>query len=202
MPITCVTGSGARRDGICRWSANAPASTSGPPPSTTPPGGCRISTGIATYFSVLPAPCSSAPNPRSPCVPWVNACWKPRRTPNSPPADSSSPSRAHASDGRWSSVCRLLLELGVLMRVAGDEEGYVNQSGDVLYDVHRRVLARLPAGTRGASLIAMTQSDLDFDDRLAALVDEYVPDSPEGRRTGTAASTGETAARRSRALSR
>jgi uncharacterized protein (TIGR02678 family) len=80
-------------------------------------------------------------------------------------------------------VCRLLLELGVLARVAGDEEAYVNQSGDVLYDVHRRVLARLPAGTRGASLIAMTQPDLDFDGRLAALVEEYVPDSPEGKRT-------------------
>ncbi len=80
-------------------------------------------------------------------------------------------------------VCRLLLEFGVLARVAGDEESYVNQSGDVLYDVHRRVLARLPAGTRGASLIAMTQPDLDFDARLAALVDEYVPDSPEGKRT-------------------
>jgi uncharacterized protein (TIGR02678 family) len=80
-------------------------------------------------------------------------------------------------------VCRLLLELGVLMRVAGDEEGYVNQSGDVLYDVHRRVLARLPAGTRGASLIAITHPELDFAGRLAALVDEYVPDSPEGRRT-------------------
>ena len=79
-------------------------------------------------------------------------------------------------------MCRLLLELGVLTRVAGDEEGYVNQSGDVLYDVHRRVLARLPAGTRGASLIAMTQADLDFDGRLAALVDEYVPDSPDGKR--------------------
>ncbi len=79
-------------------------------------------------------------------------------------------------------VCRLLLDLGVLMRVAGDEEGYVNQSGDVLYDVHRRVLARLPAGTRGASLIAMTQADLDFNGRLAALLDEYVPDSPDGRR--------------------
>jgi uncharacterized protein (TIGR02678 family) len=80
-------------------------------------------------------------------------------------------------------VCRLLLELGVLMRVAGDEEGYVNQSGDVLYDVHRRVLARLPAGTRGASLIAMSNPDLDFAGRIAALVDEYVPDSPEGKRT-------------------
>jgi uncharacterized protein (TIGR02678 family) len=81
------------------------------------------------------------------------------------------------------SVCRLLLELGALTRVAGDEEGYVNQSGDVLYDVHRRVLARLPAGTRGASLIAMTRPDLDFEGRLAALVDEYVPDSPDGKRT-------------------
>ncbi|MGO9932161.1 MAG: TIGR02678 family protein [Steroidobacteraceae bacterium] len=80
-------------------------------------------------------------------------------------------------------VCRLLLQLGVLTRVAGDEEGYVNQSGDVLYDIHRRVLARLPAGTRGASLIAMMQPDLDFDGRLAALVDEYVPDSLEGKRT-------------------
>jgi uncharacterized protein (TIGR02678 family) len=28
----------------------------------------------------------------------------------------------------------------------------------------------------------MTQTDLDFNDQLAALVDEYVPDSPEGRR--------------------
>ncbi|HEY5088112.1 MAG TPA: TIGR02678 family protein [Gemmatimonadaceae bacterium] len=79
-------------------------------------------------------------------------------------------------------VCRLLLELGILARVAGDEEAYVNQSGDVLYDVHRRVLARLPAGTRGASLIAMTQPDLDFDGRLAALVEEYVPDTPDGKR--------------------
>jgi len=80
------------------------------------------------------------------------------------------------------SICRLLLDFGVLARVAGDEEAYVNQSGDVLYDVHRRVLARLPAGTRGASLIAMTQPDLEFEGRLAALVEEYVPDSPEGRR--------------------
>jgi len=80
-------------------------------------------------------------------------------------------------------TCRLLLELGVLARVAGDEEAYVNQSGDVLYDVHRRVLARLPSGTAGASLIAATQPDLDFESRLAALNDEYVPDSLESRRT-------------------
>lgn len=79
-------------------------------------------------------------------------------------------------------VCRFLLQIGVLGRVAGDEEAYVNQSGDVLYDVHRRVLAALPAGTRGASLIAQTQPDLDFEGRLAALIEEFVPDSVEGRR--------------------
>jgi uncharacterized protein (TIGR02678 family) len=79
-------------------------------------------------------------------------------------------------------VCRLLLDLGVLGRVAGDEEAYVNQSGDVLYDVHRRILARLPSGTAGASFIAATQSDLNSDGRLTALNDEYVPDSAEGKR--------------------
>lgn len=79
-------------------------------------------------------------------------------------------------------VCRFLLELGVLARVAGDEEAYVDRSGDVLYDIHRRVLAALPAGTRGASLIASTQPDLDLAGRLAALVEEFVPDSVEGRR--------------------
>lgn len=81
------------------------------------------------------------------------------------------------------SVCRLLLQLGVLGRVAGDEETYVNQSGDVLYDVHRRVLARLPAGTQGASLIAATQPNLNFEARLNMLVADYVPDSEEGQRT-------------------
>ena len=82
-------------------------------------------------------------------------------------------------------ICRFLLEIGVLELVAGDEEAYVNRSGDVLYDVHRRVLATLPATARGASLIAATQSDLQFDERLAALIEEYVPDSPEGHRTAT-----------------
>jgi uncharacterized protein (TIGR02678 family) len=57
----------------------------------------------------------------------------------------------------------------------------------VLYDVNRRVLAALPASTRGASYIAATAegavAPTGFAERLAALVDEYVPDSAEGQRT-------------------
>ena len=50
-------------------------------------------------------------------------------------------------------VVRLLLELGVLARVAGDEEAFVRDAGDVLYDVQRRVLAVLMAAPRGPSTI-------------------------------------------------
>lgn len=84
------------------------------------------------------------------------------------------------------SVCRLLLEYGVLARVAGDEEAYVNQSGDVLFDIHRRVLACLPASTRGVSLLESTaQVHLSLEARLDALLEEYVPDSTDARRTAT-----------------
>lgn len=81
-------------------------------------------------------------------------------------------------------VCRYLLQLGVLGLVAGDEAQYVERGAeaDVLYDVHRRVLAALPGSTRGASWVAATQPQLDFEGRLRALVEEFVPDSPQGRR--------------------
>jgi uncharacterized protein (TIGR02678 family) len=80
-------------------------------------------------------------------------------------------------------VCRFLLGCGVLSRVVGDEEAYVNRTGDVLYDVNRRVLATLPASPRGASLIASTVDRLELEQVLTALVEEYVPDTTEGRRT-------------------
>ncbi|MEW6169871.1 MAG: TIGR02678 family protein [Pseudomonadota bacterium] len=81
-------------------------------------------------------------------------------------------------------VCRCLLQLGVLALVAGDETQYVERGAeaDVLYDVHRRVLAALPGSSRGASWLAATQPQLDFEGRLHALVEEFVPDSPQGRR--------------------
>ncbi|MFE3661729.1 TIGR02678 family protein [Streptomyces sp. NPDC059164] len=74
-------------------------------------------------------------------------------------------------------VVRLLLDLGVLRRVAGDEEAYVSGAGDVLYDVERRVLAGLLASRRGPSTVHAEA----FDDRLAELVAETALDSDELR---------------------
>ncbi|NDL55758.1 TIGR02678 family protein [Phytoactinopolyspora mesophila] len=60
---------------------------------------------------------------------------------------------------------RLLLELGVLTRVAGDEEDYLRDTGDVLYDISRRVLSQLLASRRGPSTIDAPT----LDQQLAAL---------------------------------
>ncbi|MEV5551837.1 TIGR02678 family protein [Streptomyces sp. NPDC052309] len=73
-------------------------------------------------------------------------------------------------------VVRLLLRLGVLRRVAGDEETYVNGAGDVLYDVQRRVLAGLLATRRGPSMVTATGLD-----RLTELTAEAALDSDELR---------------------
>ncbi len=85
-------------------------------------------------------------------------------------------------------VCRTLLDLRVLQRVAGDEEAFVQAGGvteqaDALYDVQRRALAGLLASVRGPSTWKADEAPVSLDDRLAALVDEHVADSDEGRRT-------------------
>lgn len=87
-------------------------------------------------------------------------------------------------------VCRTLLELGVLQRVAGDEEGFVRGGAegsealhDALYDVHRRVLSGVLAASRGPSTWPADEAPTTLEARLAALVAEHVPDSDEGRRT-------------------
>ena len=85
-------------------------------------------------------------------------------------------------------VCRSLLELGVLQRVAGDEESFVRspgegEGGDALYDVHRRVLAGLLAAVRGPSTWPAEQAPVSLDERLASLVDEHLADSDEAHRT-------------------
>ncbi|MFF8915646.1 TIGR02678 family protein [Streptomyces sp. NPDC015032] len=74
-------------------------------------------------------------------------------------------------------VVRLLLRVGVLRRVAGEEEAYVSGSGDVLYDVRRRVLAGMPASLRGPSLVEAE----DFEERLVEMTAQTALDSDELR---------------------
>lgn len=87
-------------------------------------------------------------------------------------------------------VCRSLLDLGVLARIAGDEEGYIHHAAegsehlhDALYDVQRRVLAGVLAAVRGPSTWLAEEAPSGIEERLQALVAEHVPDSEEGRRT-------------------
>ncbi|MBW3577071.1 MAG: TIGR02678 family protein [Actinobacteria bacterium] len=72
---------------------------------------------------------------------------------------------------------RLLLDLGVLHRVDGDEVDYVAGHGDVLYNVERAVLATLLTARRPPSTIEAA----DLTGRLAALVAEPVPDTHDAR---------------------
>jgi uncharacterized protein (TIGR02678 family) len=74
-------------------------------------------------------------------------------------------------------VVRLLLQLGVLARVAGEEEAFVRDTGDALYDVQRRVLAVVLAAPRGPSTIAAQ----DFAERLAQLAADPLPEAEELR---------------------
>lgn len=76
-------------------------------------------------------------------------------------------------------VVRLLLELGVLRRVAGDETGYLSGAGDALYDVQRRVLAGLLTTRRGPSMIDAP----DTQARLVAMSDAPLADTDEARTT-------------------
>ncbi|NXY93119.1 TIGR02678 family protein [Streptomyces sp. BR123] len=74
-------------------------------------------------------------------------------------------------------VVRLLLSLGVLRRVAGDEDAYVSGAGDALYDVERRVLAGLLATRSGPSTVRAA----GWEERLAELTAETALDSDELR---------------------
>ena len=74
-------------------------------------------------------------------------------------------------------VARLLLATQALARVAGDEQSFVNASGDALYDVNRRVLATLLVTQRGPSTVTAT----DPGARLRTITEELVPDSEDGR---------------------
>lgn len=83
-------------------------------------------------------------------------------------------------------VCKLLLEQGVLQRVVGDEDGFVQDGGhnqsDALYDVHRRVLAGMLAAVRGPSTWRANDAPISFEERLNSLVHEHLADGEQGRR--------------------
>lgn len=82
-------------------------------------------------------------------------------------------------------VCKTLLQLEVLQRVAGDEEAFVSASGeqaDALYDIQRRALAGILAALRGPSTWPSAEAPATLDERLHALAGEHVADSDEGRR--------------------
>lgn len=72
---------------------------------------------------------------------------------------------------------QVLLDWGVLTRVAGDEQEFVQRSGDALYDVSRRVLSQLLVTRRGPS----TVTGETLDDRLHAMRDRGMPPSDELR---------------------
>jgi uncharacterized protein (TIGR02678 family) len=74
-------------------------------------------------------------------------------------------------------VAKMLLEIGVLVRVAGDEQAFVNDTGDALYDVERMVLSVLLIARRGPSTVA----DSLPPGRLAAITHEVLPDTEDGR---------------------
>jgi uncharacterized protein (TIGR02678 family) len=79
-----------------------------------------------------------------------------------------------------------LLSLGVLQRVAGDEETFVQGGGDqadALYDVQRRMLAGMLAALRGPSTWTAGEAPVTLEERLSALAEEHVADSEEARRT-------------------
>ena len=74
-------------------------------------------------------------------------------------------------------VARLLLEHRVLRRVDGDETAYVTGAGDALYAVDRSALAAMLATRRPPTTVAAHH----LDDRLAAITEEPVPDTPDAR---------------------
>jgi len=74
-------------------------------------------------------------------------------------------------------VVRLLLELGVLARVAGDEEAFVRDTGDALYDVRRRVLAGVLAAPHGPSTILAEE----FAEQLSQLAADPLPEAEDLR---------------------
>ncbi len=78
---------------------------------------------------------------------------------------------------------RVLISRGVLVRREGDEQSYVSERGDALYDVVRPVLAAMLNVARGPSLVEAS----DPDERLRQITDEPAPATDEARNRATRA---------------
>jgi uncharacterized protein (TIGR02678 family) len=74
-------------------------------------------------------------------------------------------------------VMRLLMEFRALVRVHGDEQQYLHEKGDVLYNVNRPALAGMLNVKRGPSTITAGS----FDERISAVVEVPIPDTDEAR---------------------
>jgi len=74
-------------------------------------------------------------------------------------------------------VARVLMGLGVLRRVDGDETAYVAGSGDALYAVDRTALAALLATRRPPTTVTAER----VDERIVRVTEEPTPDTLEAR---------------------
>lgn len=75
-------------------------------------------------------------------------------------------------------VVRYLIELRVLERVDGDEQSFVNDSSDVLYNVNRPILSMMLNLHRGPSAV---DPDLPLSVRMRMLVEEQRPETDDAR---------------------
>ncbi|MCC6557731.1 MAG: TIGR02678 family protein [Polyangiaceae bacterium] len=75
-------------------------------------------------------------------------------------------------------VVRLLISLRVLVRVAGEEQGFIHDRGkDALYNVSRPALAAVPCFRRAPSTVEAVGTAA----RIAAIVEEPAPETEEAR---------------------
>lgn len=74
-------------------------------------------------------------------------------------------------------VVRKLLDLGVIEKVDGDEEQFVQNRGDALYRINRARLHLLLSVRRGPSTVQET----NFDQRLHAVTETMYEDTDDGR---------------------
>jgi uncharacterized protein (TIGR02678 family) len=74
-------------------------------------------------------------------------------------------------------IVRVLMEYGILRRIDGDEQQFLNQSGDALYNIHRPLLAAMLNVRRAPSAVRASA----IGERLAAITDEFTAETDEGR---------------------